>query len=83
MLTNVTIDGNKQQINIIDLHARANTSGDAQGKYDMRKFDVEVLKDTLDAQYPNANLILLEIIMTMLITPYQMCRRLFLLRSLC
>jgi hypothetical protein len=45
----------------------------------MRKFDVEVLKDTLDAQYPNANLILLEIIMTMLITPYQMCRRLFLL----
>jgi hypothetical protein len=29
------------------LHARANTSGDAQGKYDMRKFDVEVLKDTL------------------------------------
>jgi hypothetical protein len=32
MLTaNVTIDGNKQQINIIDLHARANTSGDAQG----------------------------------------------------
>ncbi|EIA07806.1 endonuclease [Flavobacterium frigoris] len=60
MLTaNVTIDGNKKQINIIDLHARANTSGDAQGKYDMRKFDVEVLKDTLDAQYPNANLILL------------------------
>ncbi|MGO4820742.1 MULTISPECIES: endonuclease [unclassified Flavobacterium] len=60
MLTaNVTIDGNKQQINIIDLHARANTSGDAQGKYDMRKFDVEVLKDTLDTQYPNANLILL------------------------
>jgi hypothetical protein len=43
MLTaNVTIDGNKQQINIIDL--QANTSGDAQGKYDMRKFDVEVLK---------------------------------------
>jgi endonuclease I/chitodextrinase/exonuclease III len=60
MLTaNVTIDGNKQQINIIDLHARANTSGDAQGKYDMRKFDVQVLKDTLDAQYSTANLILL------------------------
>jgi hypothetical protein len=28
-------------------------------KYDMRKFDVEVLKDTLDAQYESANLILL------------------------
>jgi hypothetical protein len=36
-----------------------NTSGDAQGKYDMRKFDVQVLKDTLDAQYSTANLILL------------------------
>lgn len=60
MLTaNVTIEGTKKQINIIDLHARANTSGDAQGKYDMRKFDVEVLKDTLDTQYPNANLIML------------------------
>ncbi|NRT15660.1 endonuclease I/chitodextrinase [Flavobacterium sp. 28A] len=60
MLTaNVTIDGTEKQINIIDLHARANTSGDAQGKYDMRKFDVEVLKDSLDTQYPNANLILL------------------------
>ncbi|MBC5842151.1 endonuclease [Flavobacterium sp. F-380] len=60
MLTaDVTIGGDTKQINIIDLHARANTSGDAQGKYDMRKFDVEVLKDTLDAQYPTANLILL------------------------
>ena len=60
MLTaDVTIGGDTKQINIINLHARANTSGDAQGKYDMRKFDVEVLKDTLDAQYPEANLILL------------------------
>ncbi|WP_367771051.1 endonuclease [Flavobacterium sp. WC2421] len=59
MTANVTIDGNQKQINIIDLHARANTSGDAQGKYDMRKFDVEVLKDTLNAQYPDANLVLL------------------------
>ena len=59
LIADVTIDGSTKQINIIDLHARANTSGDAQGKYDMRKFDVEVLKDTLDAQYPSANLILL------------------------
>lgn len=59
MTANVTIDGNQKQINIIDLHARANTSGDAQGKYDMRKFDVEVLKDSLKAQYPDANLVLL------------------------
>jgi hypothetical protein len=34
---------------------QANTSGDAQVKYDM-KFDVEVLKDTLDAQYESAKL---------------------------
>ncbi|NRT12952.1 endonuclease [Flavobacterium sp. 14A] len=60
MLTaNVTIDGTEKQINIIDLHARANTSGGAQEKYDMRKFDVEMLKDSLDTQYPDANLILL------------------------
>ncbi|MBU2061647.1 MAG: fibronectin type III domain-containing protein, partial [Bacteroidetes bacterium] len=60
MLTaNVTIDGAEKLINIIDLHARANTSGGAQEKYDMRKFDVEMLKDSLDTQYPDANLILL------------------------
>jgi hypothetical protein len=60
MLTaDVTIGGDTKQINIINLHARANTSGDAQGKYDMRKFDVES-KDTLDTQYPSANLILLD-----------------------
>jgi endonuclease I/chitodextrinase len=58
-IADVTIGGDTKQINLINLHARANTSGDAQGKYDMRKFDVEVLKDTLDAQYPTANLILL------------------------
>ncbi|MDG2431294.1 endonuclease [Flavobacterium sp.] len=59
LIADVTIGGETKQINIIDLHARANTSGGEQGKYDMRKFDVEVLKDTLDAQYPTANLILL------------------------
>ena len=59
LIADVTVGGETKQINIIDLHARANTSGSEQGKYDMRKFDVEVLKDTLDAQYPTANLILL------------------------
>jgi hypothetical protein len=38
----------------------------------MRKFDVEVLKDTLDAQYESANLILLEIIMMMLTLRYHL-----------
>jgi endonuclease/exonuclease/phosphatase family metal-dependent hydrolase len=60
MLTaNVTIDGNTQQVNIIDLHARANSSDGAQSRYDMRKYDVEMLKDSLDFFYPDANLILL------------------------
>ncbi|MFY0630182.1 MAG: endonuclease [Flavobacteriaceae bacterium] len=59
MKANITIDGTTQQINIVDLHARANSSSDPQGRYDMRKFDVEVLKDSLDAQYANSNLILL------------------------
>jgi endonuclease I/chitodextrinase/endonuclease/exonuclease/phosphatase family metal-dependent hydrolase len=58
-IADVTIGGDTKQINLINLHARANTSGGELGKYDMRKFDVEVLKDTLDAQYPTANLILL------------------------
>jgi hypothetical protein len=46
VIADVTIGGDTKQINLINPCARA-TSGDAQGKYDMRKFDVEVLKDTL------------------------------------
>ena len=56
---NITIDGNTQQVNVIDLHARANSSSDAALRYEMRKYDVEVLKDSLDMYYPNANLIML------------------------
>ncbi|MFP2994543.1 endonuclease [Spongiivirga sp. MCCC 1A20706] len=59
MTANVTIEGESKEFNIIDLHARANSSRDAQERYDMRKYDVEVIKDSLDAFYPNANIILL------------------------
>ncbi len=59
MTADVTIDGATEQINLVALHARANSGSDAQGRYDMRKYDVEVLKDTLDAQYANSKLILL------------------------
>jgi hypothetical protein len=45
----------------------------------MRKFDVEVLKDTLMPQHPTANLILLETTMMMLTLQYQMFLLLFLL----
>jgi len=59
MTANVTIGGETEQINLVALHARANGSRDAQRRYDMRKYDVEVLKDTLDDQYANSKLILL------------------------
>ena len=58
MTADVTINGATEQLDIIALHARANT-GDLQSKYDMRKYDVEVLKDTLDAQYADRNVLIL------------------------
>ncbi|WP_111707744.1 T9SS type A sorting domain-containing protein [Lutibacter citreus] len=59
MLTaNVTIDGTTEQINVIDLHSRANT-GDNLLKYNMRKYDIEMLKDSLDVYYPDANVIMI------------------------
>ncbi len=59
MTADVTIDGATEEYNFVALHARANSGSDAQGRYDMRKYDVEVLKDSLDAQYPAANIVLL------------------------
>ncbi|WP_346864194.1 T9SS type A sorting domain-containing protein [uncultured Draconibacterium sp.] len=58
MLTaDVTISGITEQISVIDLHARANT-GDYQSKYDMRRYDVEALKDTLDMYYADAKIVM-------------------------
>jgi len=59
MTADVTINGATQQISFINIHARANSSNDPQLRYDMRKYDVEVLKDTLDTYYANTNFILL------------------------
>ncbi|WP_303317354.1 T9SS type A sorting domain-containing protein [Flavivirga abyssicola] len=59
MTANVNIDGETEEYNFIALHARANSSSSPQNRYDMRKYDVEVLKDSLDAQYPTANIVLL------------------------
>ncbi|MGB8705250.1 MAG: lamin tail domain-containing protein, partial [Gillisia sp.] len=55
----VTVNGQTKQIDFVELHARANTSGEDQNKYDMRKYDVEVLKDSLDTYYANANVLIL------------------------
>ncbi|WP_264553646.1 T9SS-dependent choice-of-anchor J family protein [Flavobacterium sp. N2038] len=52
------IGGVKKEINLVDLHARANSGSDIS-KYNMRKYDAQVLKDSLDAHYPNSNLIIL------------------------
>ena len=52
------IGGVKKDIKIVDLHARANSGGDI-ARYNMRKYDVEVLKDSLDVEFPNANVMLL------------------------
>jgi len=59
MTADITIDGQTEEYNIVALHARANSSADAQNRYDMRKYDVEVLKDSLDVHYTNSNVILM------------------------
>jgi hypothetical protein len=52
------IGGVKKNINIVDIHARANSGTDIS-KYNMRKYDVEFLKDSLDANYPDADFMIL------------------------
>ncbi|GAA4109348.1 hypothetical protein GCM10022393_05890 [Aquimarina addita] len=59
MTADVTINGATERLDLIALHARANNSSDPQNRYDMRKYDVEVLKDTLDVQFANNKVILL------------------------
>ncbi|WP_456868194.1 endonuclease/exonuclease/phosphatase family protein [Galbibacter sp. BG1] len=58
MTADVTVNGASEEINIIALHARANSSNGPQLRYDMRKYDMEVLKDSLDVMFPDTNLIL-------------------------
>lgn len=59
MTANVTINGTTEQIDLIALHARANGSTQSESRYNMRRFDVEVLKDSLDAQFSDRKIILL------------------------
>lgn len=64
MVADVTVDGVKQRLHIVGIHARANTGGttgteaDREIQYRQRKYDVEVLKDSLDAQFPKENIII-------------------------
>ncbi|ABQ03112.1 T9SS-dependent choice-of-anchor J family protein [Flavobacterium johnsoniae] len=52
------LNGVKNEIKFVDLHARANSGTDIS-RYNMRKYDVEVLKDSLDTHYGDSNIILL------------------------
>ncbi|WP_020529122.1 T9SS type A sorting domain-containing protein [Flexithrix dorotheae] len=55
----VNINGTTERVHFVNLHARANSSSDAQLRYEMRKYDVEVLKDSLDVHFSDKNLVLL------------------------
>ncbi len=59
MTADVTVNGETEEYNFVALHARANRGTDAQARYDMRKYDVEVLKDSLDTRFATDNLVLL------------------------
>ncbi len=52
----VTVKGIKKRIRAVVIHAK---SGSAQADYDRRKYDVQVLKDSLTANYAHDNIILL------------------------
>lgn len=55
------IKGVQQNITLINVHTRSNGGGEsaANPRYAMRKYDVNVLKDSLDTYYSDVNLILL------------------------
>ncbi|NDK55086.1 T9SS-dependent choice-of-anchor J family protein [Pontibacter fetidus] len=53
-----TINGVKQTLHVVNLHAKANGETNTID-YSRRQYDAKVLKDSLDAQYANVNLILL------------------------
>lgn len=51
----ITINGFKKRIRVIDIHAK---SGSATADYNRRKYDVQLLRDSLVAHYANDNIIL-------------------------
>ncbi|GAB3887048.1 hypothetical protein GCM10028825_17360 [Spirosoma agri] len=55
-VANVTIDGVTKKVHVVAIHAK---SGSATADYNRRKQDIIDLKAKLDADYPNANIIML------------------------
>jgi endonuclease/exonuclease/phosphatase family metal-dependent hydrolase len=56
----LNIDGNNQRIHILGIHAKANRNTTPEERilaYQMRKRDIEILKDTLDMYYGNLPII--------------------------
>jgi len=54
----VKVNGVTKRIRFVDIHAKANTSNDPAGDKARRTYDAKVLKDSLDAQYPNDLIVL-------------------------
>jgi hypothetical protein len=57
----VRINGVRKRIHLVNIHPKANENGseaEAREAYDRRRFDLQVLKDTLDQYYGRANIIL-------------------------
>ncbi|MFN3427085.1 MAG: Ig-like domain-containing protein [Candidatus Thermochlorobacter sp.] len=60
MVANVTIGSITKRMHFISIHARANgTESAADQRYNMRRYDVEVLRDSLLAQFPDADIVML------------------------
>ncbi|PTB91667.1 endonuclease, partial [Marivirga lumbricoides] len=55
------IDGVEREISLINVHARSNGGGESSGnpRYAMRRYDVEVLYDSLEAYYSDKSIIML------------------------
>ncbi|MEN7547581.1 T9SS type A sorting domain-containing protein [Rapidithrix thailandica] len=59
LVADVQLNGISERFHFVNLHARANSSSDAAGRYAMRKYDVEVLKDSLDTYFAEENIVML------------------------
>ncbi|MDW8211177.1 MAG: YDG domain-containing protein, partial [Cytophagales bacterium] len=57
-VVDATINGVTRKIHLFGIHARANSSTAARERYDMRMFDIHAFKQKLDADFPNANIII-------------------------
>ncbi|WP_207505429.1 lamin tail domain-containing protein [Telluribacter humicola] len=55
-VADVSLQGETRRVHVVDIHAK---SGSATSDYNRRKQDIQDLKTALDAEYPEANIIIL------------------------